>query len=200
MNRVQSKRSRRSSSYASVACTNCQRKHAKCSGEIPCINCEEKSLICQIMPGRKRGPKEKSVEVNRLDVAQITENQYIKSNLEVTDYSKDFLHNNCNFHNGLTLIQPMQPHNCNVPITNYNSYDLNSFNFNDGQSSLEFQQQNGFQEVIYGIVIIPVNLSQSISFNGDYNFENNLITGTCLPNYNPLYSLESSNSSNLFNN
>ncbi|CAG8558136.1 9097_t:CDS:1 [Gigaspora margarita] len=197
MNRAQPRRSR---SYTSLACTNCQRKHIKCSGKGPCINCKEKSLQCHFISGKKRGPKEKSLGINRFEASQITENHNTKDYFEVTDYSKYSLHNNYNFYNGLNLMQPMQPQNCNDPITNYNSHDLNSFIFNGEPSLMELQQQNGFQEVIYGIFIIPVNVSPNISFNNDCNFENNLITGTCLPNYNSLYSFESSNSSNLFNN
>ncbi|CAG8851480.1 45629_t:CDS:1, partial [Gigaspora margarita] len=40
------------------ACTNCQQKHAKCSGEATCKRCTLRNLECTfIVSGKKRGPK-----------------------------------------------------------------------------------------------------------------------------------------------
>ncbi|CAG8483774.1 4287_t:CDS:1 [Cetraspora pellucida] len=187
MSKVQSR-----GSYAAIACNNCKRRHAKCSGKVPCITCKEKNLDCWFKPGRKRGPKERSI--NKLYGAQYNN----KSELGVTECSKDFLANNLVLYNNSTLIHP---YNNNVPIMNYSTHD--SFNFVGGQSSQELQQQNGFQEIIYGVFIMPLAYSQNISFNGDCNHEfheNNLTTGLNPSNYNSVYPFDPINSSNLFNN
>ncbi|CAG8693387.1 15822_t:CDS:1 [Racocetra persica] len=232
MDRIQSRRP-----YVSAACTNCKRKHAKCSGVVPCKTCKVKNLKCHYAPGRKRGPKEKSI--NRLDGAQITDQcndlgvtEYFKdpldneqcndkSDLGVTEYFKNPLNNDFVLYNDSTLIHP---YNHDAPTTTiYNTCD--SFNFDERQTSLEFQQQNGFQKVIYGVFIMPLTFSQNISFNGDCNLEshenngdcnleshenngvcnfefheNNLITEIYPPNYNSTYPFDHFNSSNLFNN
>ncbi|CAG8613128.1 20862_t:CDS:1 [Cetraspora pellucida] len=185
MSKVQSR-----GSYAPIACTNCKRKHAKCSGEVPCMPCKEKNLKCWFKPGKKRGPKERPI--NKFNGAQFTEQYNNKSEFCATECSIDFLANN------LTLIHP---YNNNVPIMNYNTHD--SFNFVGGQSSQELQQQNGIQEIIYGVFIMPLAYSQNISLNGDYSHEfheNNLTTVICPSNYNSVYPFDHLNSSNLFNN
>ncbi|CAG8846735.1 6069_t:CDS:1, partial [Racocetra persica] len=45
-------------SYATNVCTNCRRKHAKCSEEAICTNCASHNLKCiYVKPTTKRGPK-----------------------------------------------------------------------------------------------------------------------------------------------
>ncbi|CAG8812599.1 3320_t:CDS:1, partial [Racocetra fulgida] len=119
--------------------------------------------------------------INRLDGAQITDQcndlgvtEYFKdpldyepcndkSDLGVTEYFKNPLDNDFVLYNDSTLIHS------DVPTTTiYNTCD--SFNFDERPSSLELQQQNGFQEVIYGVFIMPLT-SQNFIFNGDCNFE-----------------------------
>ncbi|CAG8816199.1 6395_t:CDS:2 [Gigaspora margarita] len=44
--------------YATMSCTNCRRRHAKCSEEATCINCASHNLKCTyVKSGKKRGPK-----------------------------------------------------------------------------------------------------------------------------------------------
>ncbi|CAG8760220.1 32859_t:CDS:1, partial [Racocetra persica] len=46
--------------HATVACTNCRRKHQKCNvlfEQNKCTNCNDRNLPCILMPGNKRGPK-----------------------------------------------------------------------------------------------------------------------------------------------
>ncbi|CAG8811994.1 40361_t:CDS:1, partial [Gigaspora margarita] len=44
--------------YVTKACTNCQQKHAKCSGKEPCECCALHNLECTFIDsGKKRGPK-----------------------------------------------------------------------------------------------------------------------------------------------
>ncbi|KAF0512245.1 Zn2-C6 fungal-type DNA-binding domain [Gigaspora margarita] len=44
--------------YTTKACTNCQQKHAKCSGEATCKRCTQHNLVCTFNDsGKKRGPK-----------------------------------------------------------------------------------------------------------------------------------------------
>ncbi|KAF0436103.1 hypothetical protein F8M41_004723 [Gigaspora margarita] len=54
--------------YVTRACTNCQKKHAKCSGGAMCKRCALRNLECTFIDsGKKRGPKTDgkcSVQVN----------------------------------------------------------------------------------------------------------------------------------------
>ncbi|KAF0483899.1 gpi mannosyltransferase 2 [Gigaspora margarita] len=44
--------------YAITACTNCRRRHAKCSEEATCAYCASHNLKCAyVKSGKKRGPK-----------------------------------------------------------------------------------------------------------------------------------------------
>lgn len=49
-----------------AACITCRRKKIKCSGEINCRTCQEKGLVCEGLPERKR-PKRDSVDLGILD-------------------------------------------------------------------------------------------------------------------------------------
>ncbi|CAG8667570.1 13515_t:CDS:2, partial [Racocetra persica] len=45
---------------ATVACTNCRKRHGKCNtltGENKCSNCSKRNLDCTFKEGNKRGPK-----------------------------------------------------------------------------------------------------------------------------------------------
>ncbi|KAK5126648.1 hypothetical protein LTR85_009582 [Meristemomyces frigidus] len=42
------------SGRVSAACLNCRRKKIKCSGEVDCRQCQEKGLVCEGPPSRKR--------------------------------------------------------------------------------------------------------------------------------------------------
>ncbi|CAG8573435.1 28268_t:CDS:1 [Dentiscutata erythropus] len=44
--------------YVTKACTNCQKKHAKCTGGAVCKRCTQRNLECTFIDsGKKRGPK-----------------------------------------------------------------------------------------------------------------------------------------------
>ncbi|CAG8796537.1 23315_t:CDS:1, partial [Cetraspora pellucida] len=47
--------------YATNACTNCRKKHQKCSEEAICTNCASQNLKCiYVKSTKKRGPKASS--------------------------------------------------------------------------------------------------------------------------------------------
>ncbi|CAG8447116.1 4594_t:CDS:1 [Dentiscutata heterogama] len=51
-------RRKRRGFYVTRACTNCQKKHTKCSGGVHCERCTLRNLECTfINSGKKRGPK-----------------------------------------------------------------------------------------------------------------------------------------------
>ncbi|CAG8827298.1 30552_t:CDS:1, partial [Gigaspora margarita] len=44
--------------YVIMACTNCRRRHTKCSEEATCTYCAKRNLKCTYLKsGKKRGPK-----------------------------------------------------------------------------------------------------------------------------------------------
>lgn len=49
-----------------AACITCRRKKIKCSGEINCQTCQERGLVCEGLPERKR-PKRNSVDLRILE-------------------------------------------------------------------------------------------------------------------------------------
>ncbi|KAF0507674.1 hypothetical protein F8M41_018960 [Gigaspora margarita] len=54
----QQQQQRRRGFYVTRACTNCQQKHAKCSGSAMCKRCTLRNLECTFIDsGKKRGPK-----------------------------------------------------------------------------------------------------------------------------------------------
>ncbi|CAG8588989.1 27928_t:CDS:1 [Racocetra persica] len=51
--------------YATNACTNCRKKHAKCSEDAICTNCASHNLKCIYVKSiKKRGPKAANISVN----------------------------------------------------------------------------------------------------------------------------------------
>ncbi|RIB29864.1 hypothetical protein C2G38_2055558 [Gigaspora rosea] len=51
---------KRKQPYIGLACTNCRKSHARCSGNPICERCVNRNLICEYKKsGRKRGPKSK---------------------------------------------------------------------------------------------------------------------------------------------
>ncbi|KAF0469050.1 hypothetical protein F8M41_025665 [Gigaspora margarita] len=56
--RQKQKQQQRRGFYVTRACTNCQKKHAKCSGGAKCKRCTLRNLECTFIDsGKKRGPK-----------------------------------------------------------------------------------------------------------------------------------------------
>ncbi|CAG8475349.1 9422_t:CDS:1 [Cetraspora pellucida] len=50
--------------YATNACTNCRKRHVKCSQGTTCKNCASRNLMCIYTEPKKRGPKISSGPVN----------------------------------------------------------------------------------------------------------------------------------------
>ncbi|CAG8589008.1 27929_t:CDS:1, partial [Racocetra persica] len=145
--------------YATNACTNCRRKHAKCSGEAICTNCESYRLTCiYVKTGKKRRSKaaNKSANVfedNSSEASNIEQehsstqfNIPIPFNLD-NNYNKEFqpiqngffskINTNMFDNSGKTpnIEQEHSSIQFNVPIPFYPNYNYNE----------EFQPiQNGF--------------------------------------------------------
>ncbi|KAF0490040.1 hypothetical protein F8M41_022005 [Gigaspora margarita] len=72
----QQKRQRRSF-YVTRACTNCQKKHAKCSGGATCERCTLRNLECTFIDsGKKRGPKTDGKYLAQVNVSNGSENYF----------------------------------------------------------------------------------------------------------------------------
>ncbi|CAG8491871.1 900_t:CDS:1 [Scutellospora calospora] len=66
--------------YATRACTNCQKRHEKCSGAITCTNCIKRKLCCEfINSGKKRGPKSKENVVDTIQEQAYVSASYANS-------------------------------------------------------------------------------------------------------------------------
>ncbi|CAG8722137.1 5077_t:CDS:1 [Cetraspora pellucida] len=50
--------------YATNACTNCRKRHVKCSQGTTCKNCASHNIMCIYTKPKKRGPKVSSGSVN----------------------------------------------------------------------------------------------------------------------------------------
>ncbi|KAK5132588.1 hypothetical protein LTR08_008847 [Meristemomyces frigidus] len=68
------------SGRVTAACLNCRRKRIKCSGEADCQQCQEKGLVCDGPPSRKRP---------RRDRAQTTAQTTAFSSIEQTQFKTD---------------------------------------------------------------------------------------------------------------
>ncbi|CAG8793991.1 14205_t:CDS:1, partial [Gigaspora rosea] len=63
--------------YVTRACTNCQKKHTKCSGGATCKRCTLRNLECTfIASGKKRGPKTDSKYSVQVYVPNGSENEF----------------------------------------------------------------------------------------------------------------------------
>ncbi|CAG8766195.1 14381_t:CDS:1, partial [Gigaspora rosea] len=63
--------------YVTKACTNCQRKHTKCSGRETCERCALRNLECTfIESGKKRGPKTNDKLPEQIYVLNGSENDF----------------------------------------------------------------------------------------------------------------------------
>ncbi|CAG8661911.1 17779_t:CDS:1, partial [Gigaspora rosea] len=69
---IQQHQRQRRGSYVTRACTNCQKKHTKCSGGAACERCTLRNLRCTFIDsGKKRGPK---TDGNQVNVSNSSEN------------------------------------------------------------------------------------------------------------------------------
>ncbi|CAG8810109.1 12703_t:CDS:1, partial [Gigaspora rosea] len=63
--------------YTTKACTNCQQKHAICSGEATCKRCTQHNLVCTFNDsGKKRGPKKNGKHLEQVYVFNGPENDF----------------------------------------------------------------------------------------------------------------------------
>ncbi|CAG8719502.1 43769_t:CDS:2 [Gigaspora margarita] len=63
--------------YERIACTNCQQKHAKCSGGATCERCILRNLECTFIDsGKKRGPKTNGKNPGQVYVLNSYENDF----------------------------------------------------------------------------------------------------------------------------
>ncbi|RIB09585.1 hypothetical protein C2G38_2208525 [Gigaspora rosea] len=63
--------------YVTKACTNCQQKHAKCSGGEVCKRCTQRNLVCTFNNSRKkRGPKKNGKHPGQVHVFNSLENDF----------------------------------------------------------------------------------------------------------------------------
>ncbi|CAG8856917.1 10147_t:CDS:1, partial [Gigaspora margarita] len=68
--------------YATKACTNCQQKHAKCSGEITCKRCTQHNLVCTFNDsGKKRGPKKNDKYPEQVYVLNGLKNDFYETSM-----------------------------------------------------------------------------------------------------------------------
>ncbi|CAG8707408.1 11063_t:CDS:1 [Gigaspora margarita] len=104
------------------ACTNCQRRHIRCSGAVTCENCIKRNLYCEFVgQNKKRGPKPKK----EVDSSLFIQKQYYVPGSCVNDNQRS-----CNnFMQDDTLL-PEQ--NNRTTSTEYFNY-LNQEQFNISQ-------------------------------------------------------------------
>ncbi|CAG8779145.1 18092_t:CDS:1 [Dentiscutata erythropus] len=63
--------------YVSRACTNCQQKHTKCSGNVICERCTLRNLECTFIDsGKKRGPRVNCKFSEQVSVFNGPENEF----------------------------------------------------------------------------------------------------------------------------
>ncbi|KAF0512254.1 Cutinase transcription factor 1 alpha [Gigaspora margarita] len=63
--------------YVTKACTNCQQKHAKCTGGAVCKRCTQRNLVCTFSDsGKKRGPKKNGQHPEQVYVLNGLENDF----------------------------------------------------------------------------------------------------------------------------
>ncbi|KAF0532987.1 Fungal transcriptional regulatory protein, N-terminal [Gigaspora margarita] len=139
--RQQRRQKQRRGFYVTRACTNCQRKHTKCSGGVTCERCTLRNLKCTFIDsGKKRGPKTDSKQSVQIYVSNGPKNYF-----DETSMPPSIIPNPTQGH-ASTLSQsgyPQQQPNNIDDVTLYSEYDseqiyvLNNFeNDIDGTSML----------------------------------------------------------------
>ncbi|CAG8596511.1 44465_t:CDS:2 [Gigaspora margarita] len=89
--------------YMTMACTNCRRRHTKCSEEATCTYCATRNLKCTyVKSGKKRGPKatkrtnnvfesnfDEAANIEQEQPFTLTENQFNTSIPSYFNYSQE---------------------------------------------------------------------------------------------------------------
>ncbi|CAG8623846.1 23786_t:CDS:1 [Dentiscutata erythropus] len=102
--------------YATNACTNCRKKHTKCSEETTCTYCSSHNLECiYVNPIKKRGPKTANRSAKVLNIEQ-------KRSLALNEHqfsSSIPFYLNYNYNEGFQPLQTIQPSFFPYIDTNY---------------------------------------------------------------------------------
>ncbi|CAG8518696.1 16610_t:CDS:2 [Cetraspora pellucida] len=124
-------------SYATNACTNCQKRHVKCSGVVTCTNCKNRNLDCEFKLSKKRGPKPKPKNKMVKKTLFVPKQEY-DSGLSLT--LSDKLSDNQQLSN--EIVNPMQDHAFQnatfIDKTFKNSYTTESFFYNGSLNNLPY--------------------------------------------------------------
>ncbi|CAG8702000.1 12203_t:CDS:2 [Dentiscutata erythropus] len=128
----QRRRQQRRGFYATRVCTNCRKKHAKCSGETTCERCTLRNLECTFIDSsKKRGPK-----TNGKHLEQVYALNGLENNFEGTSMLSS------------VILNPMQGH-ASIPSSpsGYPQQQLeNIFEFTFHCDSYEEPNSHAFQE------------------------------------------------------
>ncbi|CAG8783641.1 hypothetical protein C2G38_2227933 [Gigaspora rosea] len=144
--------------YTTKACTNCQQKHAKCTGEVPCERCTRLNLVCTFSDsGKKRGPKKN---------AKLPEEVYALNNLR-----NDFDRTHMQF---FVISDAVQGHTST--LSSPTGYPEQSYGIAHFSDSYEEQNVPAFQEVC------PVLYQASI--DAGYVMPNNILLDNTSTNIN----------------
>ncbi|CAG8814079.1 35263_t:CDS:1, partial [Gigaspora margarita] len=96
--------------YATKACTNCQEKHAKCSGRATCERCIQHNLLCTFIDsGKKRGPKKNGKHPEQVYVLFDSENDIDEASM-LSYVTCNFIRDHASTLSS-TLRYPQQPNN-----------------------------------------------------------------------------------------
>ncbi|KAF0537209.1 MAL-activator protein [Gigaspora margarita] len=131
--------------YATNACTNCRKKHKKCSEEAICTYCASHQLKCiYVNPVKKRGPKAAKrssnvFESNFSEVANINiEQEHI---VTLTEYQIGVP---APFYLNYNYTEPFQP----IQANSYSHSDINYITLNDNTPENLFSLPNNFLSYI----------------------------------------------------
>ncbi|KAF0483903.1 nuclear protein [Gigaspora margarita] len=114
--------------YVTKACTNCRRKHGKCTGKATCKYCAEHNLECIFIDsGKKRGP--------RKERRQRTEDRPLERNLILNGSEINFDRVFMQF-----AIRPTSSHTLTSP-DNHN-YIISYFDSYNGLQNIHTFQEN----------------------------------------------------------
>ncbi|CAG8842846.1 42102_t:CDS:2, partial [Gigaspora margarita] len=118
---------------ATKACTNCQEKHAKCSGRATCKRCTQHNLLCTFIDsGKKRGPKKNGKHPEQVYALFDSENDVDEASM----LSSDICNSSASTLSS-TLGYPQQPNNTDKFTLYSDSYEkLNIDTFQEAGPSL----------------------------------------------------------------
>ncbi|CAG8573462.1 28270_t:CDS:2 [Dentiscutata erythropus] len=77
--------------YVTKSCTNCQKKHAKCTGGAVCKRCTQRNLECTFIDsGKKRGPKKNDKHSEQVYALNGPENDFDGTSMLSSSPENDF--------------------------------------------------------------------------------------------------------------